>query len=197
MITRIPTPEALTHNLVGGKWPHGIQPVTVHFLKRTRQRRLNVTAALTRLTKLPPVVRYEGRLYMPDPKTQGGPFQEKHTDREYVWIVKAWLTLPEGTDPKALGLSVKPVAICSACSRQWTGEATLCPPCVKKASKADAKPKGRVRNVKATVTLPAKIDKVSIDLEVKTITEIPPPDFDTDPPPDTQSSPGSEGHSGS
>lgn len=185
MITRIPTPEALAHNLVGGKWPHALQPITVHFLKRTRQRRLNVTAALTRLTKLPPVVRYEGRLYMPDPKAHGGPFQEKHTDREYVWIVKAWVMLPENADPKALGLSVKPVAVCSACSRQWTGEDALCPPCAKKAAKADTKPKAKPKGKKR------KSRRTLVEPEVVATTEIPPPD--TEPPPDTQSSPGSVG----
>lgn len=171
MITNIPTPEALNHDLVGGKWPHELQPVYVRFRKRTMRRRTNVTEALTRLNRLPPVILYKGRLYMPDPKCPGGPFSEKHTDREYVWIVKRWLKLPEGADTGTL--PVKPIAVCGDCKRVWTGKEDLCPPCMakglKKAIRASREPLPMVEAVEDLGIGRAK----------------------TDPPPSTDPSPGS------
>ena len=200
MITRIPNPAAVDHDLVGGKWPHAMRPVTVHFARRQRKRRTNVTEALTRLAKMPPCILYKGCLYLPDPKAPGGTYQEKHTEREYVWLVKRWLKLPEGTEAPA-GLSVKPIAQCEveACGRIWVGEGLLCPPCKAKAAKVDAKPKAKGKGRKKLKMKPLRENvttEVAVTVELETIPPVgrhktePPPPSDTEPPPDTQSSPG-------
>jgi len=167
MITKIKTPEALNHDLVGGSWPAGLVPISVHFLRRTRKRRTNLTEAVVRLNKLPPAVLYKGVLYLPDPKTPGGPFQEKHTAREYVWIVKRWIKTPECFDPTGL-LSIKPVAVCEDCGRVWTGTEELCPPCMAKGVR------GAIKAVRDTDPPPDSEPEVEVDSE---------------PMPDTQSSP--------
>jgi len=168
MITRIKTPEALNHSMMGGDWPQELVPISVHFRKRAKRRRVNVTEVLTRLHKLPPCIRYEGSLYLPDPKTPGGPYQAKHTEQEFVWVVKAWIKAPECFDPVGK-LQIKPVAVCGDCGRVWTGTEGLCPPCMAKGVR------GAIRASAAS-----RIGRRKTD---------PPPD--SEPMPDTQSSPGS------
>jgi len=177
MITRIKTPEALNHSLMGGEWPPELVPITVHFRKRVRRRRVNATEVLTRLHKLPPCIRYQGSIYLPDPKTPGGPFQGKHTEQEYIWVVKAWIKAPDCFDPVGQ-LSIKPVAVCADCQRVWTGTDELCPPCRAKDGRGALRPStvGRIGYRKTDPPPDSEEPEVEVASE---------------PVPDTQSSPGS------